>query len=95
MGVRLLCVDARKGKGSEHFEHWVEEGVVYKQRRREGSLDPSKQRVLLEEIKNPPVFITELGIKAEPGFALARFVEVDDQMNVIKEHNKTAVPVLN
>ncbi len=92
---KLLCVDDKRGPGSEYFETWVKEGEVYTLRRLEGSLATGVQRVLLKEIKNPPIKISELGAVAEPGFALSRFVEVDDQMNIIKEHNTKAVPVFN
>lgn len=93
--MKLLCVDASKGKGSEYFETWVEDQAVYHVRRLEGSLDGSGTRVLLKEIKNPPVKITALGAYAEPGFSLKRFVQIDDNFNVIKEFNTEAVPVYN
>lgn len=91
----LLCVDDSKGPGSEHFETWVVAGEKYTIRRLEGSLDPNQKRVLLKEIKNPKIKISELGSYAEPGFALRRFVEIDELGNIIQEFNKTAIPILN
>jgi hypothetical protein len=44
-----------------------------------------EQGVLLNEVRNPSVFITALQGVTEPSFSLARFAEVDDMMNVIKE----------
>lgn len=82
--MKLLCVDDSRNKGSEYFENWVTEGEVYTMRKLTGSLS-GEQGVLLNEVRNPSVFITALQGKTEPSFSLKRFAEVDDMMNVIKE----------
>lgn len=90
--MRLLCIDATRWQGSEHFVNWIEEGEIYTVRRTEGSLT-GEQRVLLKEVKNPPIFVTALQMNAEPGFAMKRFVVLDDN-NSIQEHKQhvDAVP---
>lgn len=90
--MRLLCIDDSRGLGSELFVNWIEEGETYTVRRVEGSLT-GEQRVLLREVKNPPIFITALQMNAEPGFAMKRFIVLDDN-NSIQEHKQhvDAVP---
>lgn len=82
--MKLLCIDATPGKGTSNFKNWIVEGEVYTLRSTTGSL-VNEQGVLLKEIKNPPVFIHELGGRVEPSFARKRFVEVDDAMNAMEE----------
>ena len=82
--MRLLCINASRPPAAKHFEHWIEEGIVYTLRSFTGSL-VGKRGVLLKEIKNPPVYIQELAGRTEPSFAEDRFVEVDEHMNVIRE----------
>lgn len=82
--MKLLCVDATRTKGTEYFENWVTEGEVYTLRAKTGSLT-GVQGVLLKEIKNPSVFVTALNGHTEPSFAITRFAEVDDAMNIIRE----------
>lgn len=86
--MKLLCIDDSKGPGSSHFISWVEAGEIYTLRRREGSFNSNEQRVLLVEIKNPPVYIPELMGKLEPGFRASRFVEIEDE--VMAEENVEA-----
>lgn len=90
--MRLLCIDDKRGLGSELFENWIEEGEIYTIRRTEGSLT-GEQRVLLNEVKNPPIFVTALGMSVEPGFAMKRFIVLEDG-NSIQEHKQhvDAVP---
>ena len=76
--MKLLCIDDTKGKGSEYFDQWVEVGETYTLRRAEGSFTAGNQRYLLKEIKNPPIYMTELGMKVEPGFSANRFVKLED-----------------
>lgn len=87
--MKLLCIDDTKGKGSEYFDQWVEVGETYTLRRAEGSFTAGTQRYLLKEIKNPPIYMTELGMKIEPGFIATRFVIVeDDKEMAAAESNK-------
>lgn len=85
--TKLLCIDDTRTPASKHFENWIEEGKVYTLRRYTGSL-VGKQGVLLNEVKNPSVFIHELAGRAEPSFARERFVEVDDAMNLLEKNVK-------
>lgn len=82
--MKLLCIDDSPSEATHHFQQWVQEGQVYTVRRTEGSLYQG-QRVLLKELRNDPVWINELQMKAEPGFSMQRFVPVDDLMNVVEE----------
>lgn len=88
--MKLLCINDKKNAVSKYFQNWITEGEVYTVRRQEGSLT-EVQRVLLNEIKNPPIFIHELGGMVEPGFARNRFVEVDDLMNIKEESHAERV----
>lgn len=81
--TRLLCINSERTPASKHFESWIEEGSVYTLRRYTGSL-VGKQGVLLNELKNPSVYIQELAGRAEPSFSRDRFAEVDELMNVIE-----------
>lgn len=92
--MKLLCIDDSRGPGSEHFQNWVQLGETYTLRRAEGSLEPGKQRYLLKEIKNPPIFVGELGIKAEPGFASTRFVVLEED-GALAEGNKKEELIIN
>lgn len=91
IGKKVLCIDSRSGKGSEYFTQWIEEGETYTIRRVEGSLEPGKQRFLLKEIKNSPIFVGELGIKAEPGFSSTRFVVLEDDLALSEKEVKEEV----
>jgi hypothetical protein len=81
---KLLCIDDSKNAVSKYFKNWITEGEVYTVRREEGSLH-GETRVLLNEIKNDPVFVPELNSSVEVGFRRTRFVEVDDAMNLMEE----------
>lgn len=78
--AKLLCIDDSRGPGSNHFINWIEAGETYTLRRKEGSFNSNEQRILLKEVKNPPVYIQELFMKVEPGFRASRFVEIDDEV---------------
>ena len=77
-GDRVVCIDE---SGREFFtkthKNWVSESEIYTVRRLEGSLTGTT-RVLLEEIKNPHIYIQALGGRAEPGFNIVRFVKYED-----------------
>lgn len=85
---KYICVDDSKTPASKHFTQWVVEGDVYTIRRKEGSLT-GEVRVLLNEIKNEPVFIAEFGGKVEPGFNIKRLALLDDAMNIVEEKKIT------
>lgn len=82
--MKLICVDDSRNKGSEYFENWIKEGEVYTLRRMTGSLS-GEQGVLLNEVRNPSVFITALQGKTEPSFSIKRFAELNDLMEVVRE----------
>lgn len=79
---RYICIDDTRNEASVHFQNWVEKDKEYTVRRIEGSLDGT-QRVLLNEVRNKPIFIAELGGHAEPGFSVERFRLLDD--NTLQE----------
>ena len=88
--MKLLCIRDDRTPASKHFENWIKAGEVYTVRRTEGSLH-GPQRVLLVEVKNPPVFIPEFAGRVEPGFNLDRFVLVDDAMNLVNKESNVEV----
>lgn len=88
--MKLLCIRDAKSPAAKHFVNWITEGEVYTVRRIEGSLH-GPQRVLLVEVKNPPVFISEFAATMEPGWDLSRFVEVDDAMNLKEKESNVEV----
>ena len=47
--------------------------------------------ILLKEVKNSPIFVGELGIKAEPGFSSTRFVVLEDDLALSEKEVKDAV----
>ena len=95
MATKLLCVNDVKSPAAKHFVNWIKEGEVYTVRRTEGSLH-GLQRVLLNEITNPKVFVPEFAGYIEPGFDRSRFKEVDDLMNIVEESKEeTLEKVLN
>lgn len=84
--MKLLCIRDDRTPASKHFVNWITEGEVYTMRRTEGSLHGPK-RVLLVEVKNPPVYIEEFAGRVEPGFDASRFVELSDTYEVMEESN--------
>jgi hypothetical protein len=88
--MKLLCIRDERTPAAKHFVNWITEGEVYTMRHIEGSLHGPK-RVLLVEVKNPPVFIQEFAGRVEPGFDLSRFVEVDDSMNLVNKESNVEV----
>ena len=87
VGSKVVCINAKKDDASrEFFVSWVEEGQTYTVRRCEGSLHQG-QRILLDEISNPPIYVKELFGSMEPGFAAKRFVSYEDYVlsNAVSE----------
>ena len=82
---KLLCIDDSRSPAAKHLPNWITEGELYTVRREEGSLHGAT-RVLLNEVKNPPVFVPEYQANIEPGFDRKRFAEVDDAMNIIEKN---------
>ena len=79
VGGKVICVnDKSNGRHmSDIHKNWVKEGDIYTVRRIEPSID-GRTRVLLEEIKNPPIYLSTLQGKAEPGFDGNRFKDYSD-----------------
>ena len=73
----------------KHFSHWIQKGKVYKIRAtREWN---GKQSVLLQGIKNPPMYNPELFGQCEPGYASERFRKADNDdilLNRLEELQK-------
>lgn len=90
--MKLLCIDAEKRKGSEHFENWIEEGKRYTLRKIGGSLT-GETGYLLKEVKNPKIYIPELIGYTEPSFSAKRFVTLQDdsELEEVKEKEKEIV----
>lgn len=74
VGQEVYCIDTSDPHNvRQYFQEWVQESTQYTVRRCEGSMQGGT-RVLLDELKNDPVFVPEIGGKAEQGFAGKRFV---------------------
>jgi hypothetical protein len=104
VGERVVCVnDSPPGPHFiQDFEHWITRGTVYTIR--SVSQVMGMQRVLLEEVRNPPVFITGILGKAEPGFAAERFrpleplavtVETESEKQSEPARTTRPLPVVN
>jgi hypothetical protein len=78
VGSKVFCVDGTRKRGSEFFEQFVEEGEVYTIRTKVYDGLSGKYRLLLDEVKNPSVYVTELMGSVEPGFDSKRFVPYED-----------------
>ena len=78
VGSKVVCIDdSRDIKTIKTHPSWVREGETYIVRAVEGSLD-LEVRILLEELSNPSIYISQLGGYAEPGFAGRRFMPYED-----------------
>lgn len=78
-GTRVLCVDDSILPDHivavvNHFPNWVLKGSRYTIREFLDN-DGIVPGVLLEEVRNPPIFIPLIGRWQEPAFALWRFRE--------------------
>lgn len=91
--MKLLCIDDSRGPGSEYFENWVTEGEIYTLRRAEGSMEPGVQRYLLKEVKNPPIYVSAIMSKTEPGFSAKRFIVLQED-NMLEEVNEKEIELV-
>ena len=75
-GEQVICVDASKNPHTDYsmFSGWVKEGQKYTVR----TVEDSGNRILLEEIKNSPIYFSHVMGKAEPGFSKKRFANYED-----------------
>lgn len=77
VGSKVVCIDDKRNGDSTFFQNWIESGETYTIRRSEGSIHQGP-RVLLDEVVNTPVYVSQLGGKVEPGFSTKRFVSYED-----------------
>jgi len=79
-GDKVICLDSKDTHDTKKYcSQWIVEKAIYTVRRIEGSLT-GETRVLLEEVRNAPVFITALQGKVEPGFAGKRFADLEQYL---------------
>lgn len=73
-GDVVICLDGSKRNGLDYymFQNWIIEGHKYTIRRIESNRLVG-ERVLLDEIRNKPVYFHDLFGKAEPAFNKGRF----------------------
>lgn len=96
---RVLCIDDSIKGGKLMFvghayPNWIKQGVEYTVREILPN-DDIVPGILLEEVRNPEIFITLLGRMAEPMFRLDRFKKletqtletVEEKEKLITEHN--------
>lgn len=83
-GDKVVCIDdsfpdkMTKEMFDEIYKNWIKKDNFYIIRSTRNSLN-GWFGVLLEEIRNPSVFMDALGGKAEPGFAEWRFRKVEEK----------------
>jgi hypothetical protein len=90
-GTKVMCVD--DGIKPEmmvtickYYHNWVKKGKTYTVREVLQNQD-IVQGVLLEEIRNEPIYIELIDKKQEPAFGMFRFRELeDDRMMESVEH---------
>jgi hypothetical protein len=82
VGQKVLCVDDSIKIGElftvgKHYKQWIKSGNKYTIRE---ILDNNDivTGVLLEEVKNSPIYIKLIGREQEPAFRLNRFRELDE-----------------
>jgi len=83
-GDKVICIDDSKNDNISYdaFQEWVREQEKYIVRRIEG------ERVLLEEIRNKPVYVGSIMGKVEPGFAKKRFANYENYILGKTEENE-------
>ncbi len=81
-GAKILCID--DGIKPEmmvticnYYNNWVKKGNTYTVRQILQN-DDIVHGVLLEEVRNEPIYIELIGRKQEPAFGMFRFREVED-----------------
>lgn len=90
-GVKVVCID--DGIKPEmimticnYYGNWVKKGKTYTVREVLQN-DDIVHGVLLDEVRNEPIYIDLIGKKQEPAFGMFRFREVeDDKMMESVEH---------
>jgi hypothetical protein len=96
-GDTIVCIDARETHPEimKHFTHWLTEGKIYKVR---GTREFNGiQSVLLEGLKNPPMYNPELFGHCEPGYASIRFRKAtsdDILLDQLEKSQKTEIQEL-
>jgi hypothetical protein len=83
IGSKVRCIDDSIRPEAllsvvQYFPNWIKKGPLYTVREFLEN-DGIVEGVLLEEIRNPEIFIKLLGRKQEPAFALWRFAEEEIQ----------------
>jgi hypothetical protein len=95
-GEKIVCVDAKPAVEGvmSHFKYWVEDRQTYTVRSTRNGFT-GHMGVLLEELKNPPILIEQLGGKAEPGYAEWRFRRLEEVLEQIsiKEKEETEIEI--
>jgi hypothetical protein len=77
VGDKVICVDSSlpHPEIAKHFDKWVEQDKTYIIRGKR--LWYGEYSLLLEEIKNPPMYNPEIMGNCEPGYSIKRFRLVD------------------
>lgn len=96
---RVICVDDSIKAGmllfvGNSYPNWIKQGEEYTVREILPN-DDIVPGILLEEVRNPEIFITLLGRMAEPMFRIDRFKKleyntletVEEKEELITEHN--------
>lgn len=84
VGAKVRCIDEAIKPNmlltiSKYYQNWVQNGKMYTVREVLQN-DDIVHGVLLDEIRNEPIYIELIGKKQEPAFGMFRFREVQDDM---------------
>ena len=84
----MVCIDDSPSTPTtmSKFQTWPNEGEVYRIRDQRPS--GAEGGILLEELRNPPVYFEQVMGKLEPAFNPARFVRVEEQRSAEEAEEK-------
>lgn len=84
-GEQVVCIDASPSTPTtmSKFETWPSKDEIY--RIREQRPSGAEGGVLLEEIKNPPVYFEQVMGKLEPAFSPDRFRRLEEMEQKLAE----------
>lgn len=90
-GTKVMCIDdlikpEMMVTICNYYDNWVKKGKTYTVRQVLQN-DDIVHGVLLEEVRNEPIYIELIGREQEPAFGMFRFRELeDDKMMESVEH---------
>jgi hypothetical protein len=95
IGDKIVCVDDNIKSGLLEFvgyayPNWIKKDKIYTVREILPN-DDIVPGILLEEVKNPEIYIHLLGKEQEPAFRLSRFAPINYQEKSIEEEIEAVI----